>query len=89
MPLSGVSPLTVVFTDTSTPGDDPITAWAWDFGDDHTDTVQNPTHIFTQGIYTVSLTVTTAAGSNSNIRTAYVNCLPPPHGIEEFVSSLA
>jgi len=53
-----------VFTDTST---GPLT-WAWDFGDGGTSTLQNPSHIFPAGppkTYTVKLTVTNGACSNS------------------------
>jgi PKD repeat protein len=52
--------ITVSFTDASTPGSSgPLTAWAWDFGDGGTDTVQNPTHDYdAAGTYTVQLVVT-------------------------------
>ena len=69
-PLSGILPLTVQFSDTST-GD--ITAWAWDFGDSQTDTLQNPEHTFDQaGSYTVKLKVSGPAGSDSLIRENYI-----------------
>jgi len=43
----------------SAKSNDPITSWAWDFGDDSTATGQVVTHKFkTDGIYTVVLTVT-------------------------------
>ena len=43
-----------------------ITAWLWDFGDGTTSTEANPMHIYEQpGAYTVSLTVTTSAGSDT------------------------
>ena len=57
---SEVTNLTVVFTDESTDpnGDDTITEWLWDFGDDNTNTTQNPTYTYTAaGIYNVTLTV--------------------------------
>ena len=54
----------VAFTDTSTPAYDPITGWAWDFGDSVVSDVQNPTHVFAAaGDYDVSLTVTDSDGS--------------------------
>jgi PKD repeat protein len=40
-------------------------SWAWSFGDGGTDTVQNPTHIFQPGKYTVTLTVTKNGLSNT------------------------
>lgn len=59
-PQSGTAPFTATFTDTSTPGPSgPITAWAWDFGDGGTSTLQNPTHNYTTpGFYWAELTVT-------------------------------
>ena len=62
----------VTFTDTSVPTP---TAWAWDFGDGITSTLQNPTHTFpTFGNYTVTLT--TAEGVA--IDTVYLVYVPPP-----------
>lgn len=54
---SGIAPLTVVFTNTSTPN---MTAWEWDFGDGITTSLQNPgAHVYTQpGVYTVTLRAT-------------------------------
>lgn len=78
-PVSGIAPLTVNFTDLSQPGDRPITAWAWNFGDGGTGTEQNPTRIFgAPGTYTVSLTVTSAAGGDTVARTALIQVLPDP-----------
>ncbi len=58
-------PITVYFQDRSQSGrDDPIVSWHWEFGDGTTSAIQNPRHTYTTtGIYTVSLTVTTACGS--------------------------
>jgi PKD repeat protein len=59
MPISGVAPLAVAFTDTSSQA----TAWAWSFGDGDTSTDQNPTHTYaSEGAYTVTLAVTTPKG---------------------------
>jgi parallel beta-helix repeat protein len=63
-PTNGLGPLTVTFTDTSMPGSSPITSWLWNFGDGATSTQRNPEHTYAPGTYTVSLTVTTAAGSD-------------------------
>ena len=72
-PTSGTAPLNVMFTDASTPGSFPITAWAWDFGDGGTSTEQHPTHTYTaQGSYSMSLTVTTDVGSNSETKTDFI-----------------
>lgn len=54
---------TVVFTDLST---NIPTEWSWDFGDGGTSTLQNPVHLYTvNGTYTVCLTATNVAGSDS------------------------
>jgi len=51
-PTSGISPLTVAFTDQSTGA----TAWAWNFDGTNSSNVQNPSNTFTTGTYTVTLT---------------------------------
>ncbi len=55
--------LTVNFTDTSTGA----TSWQWDVdGDDVIDyTTQNPTHDYSQGVYTVTLTISNGSDSIS------------------------
>ncbi len=69
-PVSGNAPLNVVFTDASTGSP---TGWSWTFGDGGTATTQNPSHTYTAaGTYTVALTVTNAAGSNTQTRTNYI-----------------
>jgi PKD repeat protein len=48
------------FSDMSSTSAGNVISWAWDFGDNTTSMVQNPTHLFTQaGSYTVCLTMTT------------------------------
>jgi PGF-pre-PGF domain-containing protein len=62
-PLSGVAPLSVQFTDTSTGSP---TSWLWNFGDGTTSNSQNPSHTYYGvGTYTVSLTVTDVVGSTA------------------------
>lgn len=73
--ISGMSPLTVQFTDLST---NTPTSWSWDFGDSASSTEQNPSHIYaTAGIYTVTLTATNSAGSDDEIKTAYITVNNP------------
>jgi len=60
---SGTAPLSVQFNDTTSL--DP-TLWHWDFGDGNTSTVQNATHTFGVGNWSVNLTATNAAGSNTS-----------------------
>ena len=69
-PLSGTTPLTVQFTDTST---NLPTSWSWSFGDGGTSYDQNPSHQYTSaGTYTVSLTATNGGGSDTETKTDYV-----------------
>lgn len=62
----GCEDLAVQFTDLSSspnPVDNPITGWNWDFGNGSTYSGQNPpVQLFEEGVYTVTLTVTTASG---------------------------
>ena len=69
-PTSGNAPLAVSFTDTST---NTPTAWSWSFGDSGTSTVQNPSHTYAAGSYTVSLTATNAGGSDGETKTNYIS----------------
>jgi len=67
---SGITPLTIQFTDTSTGGP---ASWLWDFGDGNTSTDRNPTHTYTTpGNYTVNLTVSAASGSDTLSRPGYI-----------------
>ena len=67
---SGTVPLAVNFTDMSRIDKSTrIVAWAWEFGDGGTSTLQSPSHVYTTpGTYTPRLTVTTNRGS-SNVAT--------------------
>lgn len=74
---SGVAPLTVTFTDSSTQSP---TAWAWDFENDGTvdATTQNPSHTYTApGTYSVTLTATNEAGPATTTKTGFVTVLTP------------
>lgn len=67
---------TIHFTDQST-----VSAGAtylWDFGDGQTSTLQNPAHTYTaSGTYTVSLTVTSCAGNDTQTKTNYITITLP------------
>jgi PKD repeat protein len=72
---TGTVPLTVAFTDQS---ENAPTSWAWDFGDTGTSTAQSPSHQYTAaGNYTVTLTATNTAGSDTEVKTDYITVLPP------------
>ena len=76
-PTSGYAPLTVQFTDLSL---HKPTSRLWNFGDGTpTSNVQNPSHIYNNvGIYTVSLTVTNAHGSDIETKANYIKTSQPP-----------
>lgn len=68
---STASPL-IAFTSTST---DAVT-YAWDFGDGSpVDNTANPSHTFSPGTWTVTLTVTSAGGCNTSTSTSVVTVI--------------
>jgi len=78
-PTSGPAPLTVVFTNTSTGYDTSL----WSFGDGSTSTGISPTHVYTTGVYTVTLTVSKVSGTlilpgdtSTLTRTNYITVAP-------------
>jgi PKD repeat protein len=77
-PTTGNAPLTVAFSDQSSGGI--VTSWLWDFGDGGTSVIQNPSHTYNEGTYTVSLNVTGPNGSDTNTKPNLiaVGPLPPP-----------
>jgi len=84
---SGIAPLAVRFTDTST--GDP-TSWSWTFGDGATSTEQHLVHTYTvSGTYTVSLTVMNSAGSDTMIRAGYIKVSPQQNILWEVPLSVA
>ena len=84
---SGKSPLTVSFTDQSKGSP---TSWKWTFGDGTYSTGKNPTHTYSKaGLYSVTLAVNNAYGSNTLTKTDYIvvsNILNPP--VTSFSTSL-
>ena len=69
-PLTGTVPLTVSFTDASS---GTISGRWWSFGDGGSSSETNPSHGYTQtGVFTVSLTVSGACGSDVLTRTNYI-----------------
>ena len=73
--IGGFVPLTVTFTDLST--GDPA-SWQWEFGDGDVSDEQNPMHIYNfEGEFTVKLTVTNGAGSDTEVKTGLISADPP------------
>ena len=75
IPVTGFAPLGVTFTDSST--GTLLTNWRWDFGDGNITNfaVQtHPYHIYTSaGLKSVNLTVTGNGGTDSEVKTNYIN----------------
>lgn len=75
-PVSGLAPLTVLFTDTSINGDRVIKHRTWNFGDELLSTEKNPVHEYTEpGVYTVALTVATATRTDVEQKVEYITVL--------------
>lgn len=73
---SGVAPLDVTFTDTSTGAP---SSWSWSFGDGTTSTARNPTKTYAVGgTYTVSLTASNAGGFDATPATVTITVTDPP-----------
>jgi hypothetical protein len=73
-PTVGKSPLLVSFNDTSQTFGCAVSGWLWTFGDGGTSTLQSPTHRYTgNGLYAVTLTVTSPGGSSSQFSPGYIN----------------
>jgi PKD repeat protein len=84
-PTSGEAPLSVAFSDLSSGGP---TSWSWSFGDGGTSTAQSPSHTYNApGLYTVSLTVTSSAGSDTETKLDYVLVSAPPPPVAEFAGT--
>ena len=68
VPATATVNYAVSFHDQSTDPYAPICSWHWDMGDNHTDSIQNPNHIFTaEGAYNVTLLVTDTNGCSDSI----------------------
>ncbi|MDD3019779.1 MAG: PKD domain-containing protein, partial [Alphaproteobacteria bacterium] len=82
---SGTAPMSVQFNDTST---NTPTSWYWVFGDGNTSTIQNATHTFNAGNWSVNLTATNAAGSNTSALT-YINVTTSAAPVAAFTSNVS
>ncbi|OFY09615.1 MAG: hypothetical protein A2W93_07165 [Bacteroidetes bacterium GWF2_43_63] len=63
-PLTGCAPASVNFSDASSGN---INIWEWEFGDGNISGLQNPSHTYSSGSFSVTLTVTTTAGCQSTM----------------------
>jgi PKD repeat protein len=73
---SGGVPLSVMFSDASKGNP---TSFSWDFGDGGKSTDRNPVHVYTTaGLYTVTLTVSNAYGSDSETKVGFINAAGKP-----------
>jgi PKD repeat protein len=53
------------------------TSYEWNFGDGNTSTLENPTHIYAEGgAYDVSLTITSADGSDTKVKEELIRVIP-------------
>lgn len=69
----------VQFRDLSFSGSKPITSWQWNFGDGTTSNQPNPVKVYnTPGSKTVSLTVTSAVGADTETRNAIIQVAQGP-----------
>jgi PKD repeat protein len=78
-PVKGNAPLGVTFTDSSTGAS--LTNWRWDFGDGNITNYgvrTHPFHIYTSaGLKSINLTVTGSGGTDSEVKTNYINVTTP------------
>ena len=73
---SGCAPLAVSFTDESL--NNP-TSWNWDLGNGQLSTARNPVGQYRiPGVYTVTLVVRNASGTNRTVKTNYIEVFPSP-----------
>lgn len=76
-PLSGPAPLRVRFNNNSDTRGLEVISHAWDLGDGAQSDLAAPEHIYeSPGQYTVSYTLTTAAGSDTQTRAGYITVRP-------------
>ncbi len=74
-PTSGIAPLVVTFTNTTT---GVFTSTLWDFGDGSTSGQINPAHAFTgKGVYTVTLTATGPGGMDVETKPSLITVYEP------------
>jgi agmatine deiminase len=79
---TGAAPYEAQFVDLSSGG---ASLWEWSFGDGESSADQNPVHTYLMdGAYTVSLTSRSAAGSDTLVRTDFIQ-VPEPNALLQLV----
>jgi monoamine oxidase len=79
-PTSGPAPLSVSFSDLSSPA---ATSWAWSFGDSGSSTGQNPVHEYSvEGTYSVSLTASNPDGTHTRVQPQLIVVPEPGAGLQ-------
>jgi len=81
--LNPCANVAINFSDNSTGTYD---TWAWDFGDNSTSGLQNPSHTYTKaGTYNVSLTISNGCGNDTETKNNYITVLALPEA--DFIGS--
>jgi PKD repeat protein len=62
----GLAPFSATFSSVATDADGTIASYLWDFGDGTTSTDPNPVHVYDQGLFTATLTVTDNVGATAS-----------------------
>lgn len=82
---SGFVPLNVKFADKST---GKPSSWAWDFGDGDISSDQHPAHTYkSAGIFSVTLTISAACGTDILRLTNFINAIMIPAPVAEFMAN--
>ena len=85
--ISGIAPLAVTLTDTSTDA----TSWLWIFGNGSTSNVQNPPAVTytTAGTHDVTLIVSNASGASAPVTQTITVTAAPPVGSTALITALS
>ncbi|QSZ66965.1 DUF3344 domain-containing protein [Methanofollis aquaemaris] len=89
--LDGPGGVNLVLDGISAIGTNSTTSWAWDFENDGSidSTDPNPEYTYeTAGNYSVNLTITTAAGSDSEVKNNYISISEAPQGVDLIIGGI-
>jgi PKD repeat protein len=68
--VQGLAPFSATFTSAASDPDGTVASYFWDFGDGQTSTDANPVHVYDQGIFLATLTVTDNHGATASASVA-------------------